>query len=190
MRSVVFRALYPDVTVRSSLTTLNPVDPYKRMRKLPEGWPRASPPGARRGSDLDQTPADGVPDDAGRVWRVELLHDPGPVRLDSLGADAEELGDLLRRVTLRDELQDFALPRRQRVRRQRRLRQVRLHQGARHERAQVHHAPQDLVDRPGQIRWRLGFDDEAVDTSPERFQDVVVVRVHGQEDHLRPRAGI
>src|SRR5712691_594084 len=36
MMSVVFRALYPPVNVRSPLTTLNSGNPYKPMRKLPE----------------------------------------------------------------------------------------------------------------------------------------------------------
>src|SRR2546425_751101 len=106
--------------------------------------------------DLSQTQANRVADDAGSVRRVELLHDPGPVGLDGLGADHEELGDLLRRLALGDKLQHLAFPRRQRIDGQRRLRQVRLHQGARDSRAQVHHARQDLVDRSDQIRGRLG----------------------------------
>src|SRR2546427_1138090 len=208
MRSLVFRALYPPVTVRSTGQRLNPGDPYKRLRKFPErrpdseyferfggpwnlkGGPGDCPYGAKRASDLDQTPANRVPDDAGGVWRVELLHDPCPVGLNGLGADAEDLGDLLRRVALGDELQDLALPGRQRVRGQRRLRQVRLHQGARDARAQVDHAAQDLLDRSDQIRGRLGLDDEPFDAHPQRFQDVVVIRVHGQENHLRLRAGL
>src|SRR5947208_4267771 len=208
MRSLVFRALYPPVTVRSTRQRLNPGDPYKRIRKFPERRPDSEdferfegpwnlkggsgecPYGAKRASDLDQTAADCVPDDAGGVRRVELLHDPCPVGLNGLGADAEELGDLLRRVTLRDELQDLTLPGRQRIRGQRRLRQVGLHQGARDARAQVNHAVKDLVDRPDQIRGRLALDDEPFDANPERFQDVLVIRMHGQENHLRLRAGL
>src|SRR2546427_6807844 len=203
MRSLVFRALYPPVTVRSTGQRLNPGDPYKRLRKFPErrpdseyferfggpwnlkGGPGDCPYGAKRASDLDQTPANRVPDDAGGVWRVELLHDPCPVGLNGLGADAEDLGDLLRRVTLRQELEDLALPVRQWVRGQRRLRQVGLHKGARDARAQVDHAAKDFVDRPDQIPGRLALDDEPFDANPERFQDVLVIRIHGQENHLR-----
>src|SRR5438034_5963441 len=56
-----------------------------------------------------------VADEAGGVRRVELLQDPGPVGLDGLGADPEELRDLLRRLALGDELQHLAFPRRQRI---------------------------------------------------------------------------
>src|SRR5256885_5744936 len=55
--------------------------------------------------DLGQTQANRVADEAGGVRRVELLQDPGPVGLDGLGADPEELRDLLRRLALGDELQ-------------------------------------------------------------------------------------
>src|SRR2546430_8779711 len=50
------------------------------------------------------------------------LHDAlpisGPVGLDGLGADPEELGDLLRRLALGDKLQHLAFPGRQRIGRQ------------------------------------------------------------------------
>src|SRR2546425_10923820 len=208
MMSVVFRALYPPVTVRSTGQRLNPGDPYKRLRKFPERRPDSEyferfggpwnlkggsgdcPYGAKRASDLDQTPTDRVPDDASGVWRVELLHDPCPVGLNGLGADAEDLGDLLRRVTLRHGLGDLALPGRPVVRGRRRLRQVGLHQGARDARAQVDHAVKDLVDRPDQIRRRLSLDGEPFDANSQRCQDVLVIRMHGQENHLRLRAGL
>src|SRR5207249_2914604 len=104
---------------------------------------------ARR-SDLDQTLTDRVANDAGGVGRVELLHDVRPVRLGGLHADAERLGDFLRGLAGRDQLQHFPLTRRERIGRQLRLRQIRLDDRPRDARAQVHHAVEHLVDRAHQ----------------------------------------
>ncbi len=41
---------------------------------------------------------------------VQLLHEFGPVLLDGLYADAEEIGDLLILIPLGNQLQDFPLP--------------------------------------------------------------------------------
>src|SRR2546425_13294106 len=79
--------------------------------------------------DLGQTHANRVADDAGSIRRVELLHDPGPVGLDGLGADPEELGDLLRRLALGDKVQHLAFARRQRIGGAGRLRPGCLHHG-------------------------------------------------------------
>jgi len=43
---------------------------------------------------------------------IQPLHDLGAVRFDRLDADAKLLGDLFGRMTLGDQLQDFALARR------------------------------------------------------------------------------
>ena len=53
--------------------------------------------------------ANGVADEVGAVSGVELGHDVGLVRFDSLDADVELVGDALVGEALGDELQDFAL---------------------------------------------------------------------------------
>jgi hypothetical protein len=60
-------------------------------------------------SGLDQAFADGVANEPRRLVDVELAHDGRAVRIGRLHADTEDLGDLLRRLALGDELQDFAL---------------------------------------------------------------------------------
>src|SRR3989454_3396717 len=76
--------------------------------------------------ELDQATADRIPDEASGAVDVGFPHDPGPVRLGGLEADPLELGDLFRGLALRDQLEDLALPRRQRVGRHLRFGQVRL----------------------------------------------------------------
>src|SRR5213593_1373014 len=126
---------------------------------------------------------------AGGLVDVGFLHDPGPVGLCGLEADPQELGDLFRGLALRDQLEDLALPSRQRVARHLRLGQVRLDDGLGDSGAQVHHASQHLVDRPHQIARGLSLDDVALDARLERLQDVVVVRVHRQENGLGAGTG-
>src|SRR5262249_37156846 len=65
----------------------------------------------------DQTGPDREPDEPGDVVDVEPLHDPHPVGLDRLDAEVEDLRDLLGRLPLGDQLQDLALPVRERVER-------------------------------------------------------------------------
>src|SRR6185436_17232878 len=91
---------------------------------------------AARRSDLDQTLADRVADDAGGVRRVELLHDVRAMGLRGLHADPEQLGDFLRGLPGRDQLQDLALTRRERIGGQLGLREVRLDHRPRDARAQ------------------------------------------------------
>src|SRR2546427_3518428 len=79
--------------------------------------------------ELDQATADRIADEASGAVDVGFPHDPGPVRLGGLEADPLELGDLFRGLALRDQLEDLALPRRQRVGRHLRLGQVRLDDG-------------------------------------------------------------
>ena len=107
-----------------------------------------------------------------------------------LEADSQEAGDLLRRLALRDELQDLALSGRQRVARYIRLGQVGFDDRLRDAGAQVHHAFQHFVDRTHQVGRDLGLDDIPLDARPDRLQDVMVVRVHREENRLGPRAGV
>src|SRR5437899_12179683 len=67
-------------------------------------------------SGLDDPPADGVADETGGPVDVELGHQPAPVRLGGLDGHSQERGSFLRRLALRNELQDLALPGTQRVR--------------------------------------------------------------------------
>src|SRR5438445_9753870 len=81
------------------------------------GGPCRGPAFPRPGpSGLDQATADGVADEPGGLVDAGLFHDPCPVGLRGLDADPQELGDLLRRLALGDELQHLALAGRQRVR--------------------------------------------------------------------------
>src|SRR5256886_12262700 len=98
-----------------------------RLRRgAPERWggwgamsgPRISSAGP---SGLDQATADGVADEPGGLVDAGLFHDPCPVGLRGLEADPQELGDLLRRLALGDELQHFSLAGCQRVHGQLRL---------------------------------------------------------------------
>src|SRR5207247_2803814 len=66
-------------------------------------------------SGLDDAAADGVAHQSGRLVDAELRHDARPVRLGSLDADSEKGGDLLRGLPLRDQLQDLAFPRAERI---------------------------------------------------------------------------
>jgi hypothetical protein len=73
---------------------------------LPGGRGSCSPPCSQRFRSWPGSPF-AV---ANSASRVELLEDFGPVALDGLGADHEQVRDLLRRVGLRDELEDLAAP--------------------------------------------------------------------------------
>ena len=75
---------------------------------------------------MDEALADGVTDEARRLVDLQLRHDPRPVGLSGLGADAEELRDLLGRPAFGHELQNLALAIRQRVAGKLRLVQRRL----------------------------------------------------------------
>src|SRR5213594_436546 len=66
-----------------------------------------------RSSESSQSPADGVADQVGRLVNVDSSHDPGPMSLSGLDLDAEERRNLLRLLTLGDQLQDLSLPPRQ-----------------------------------------------------------------------------
>src|SRR5438445_11055442 len=81
------------------------------------GWGAMSGPpiSSASPSGLDQATADGVADEPGGLVDAGLFHDPCPVGLRGLEADPQELGDLLRRLALGDELQHFSLAGCQRV---------------------------------------------------------------------------
>src|SRR5919202_2569264 len=66
-------------------------------------------------SGLDEPAADRVARQLDAVAHAELLEDVGPVRLDGLLADRQQLGDLAVRVALGDELDDLLLARGERV---------------------------------------------------------------------------
>src|SRR6059036_905084 len=67
----------------------------------------------RWGSGLDHAVTDRVADQSRRFADFKLSHDPHPVRLRGLDADAQDDANLLHGLSFRDELQDFALARAQ-----------------------------------------------------------------------------
>src|SRR5437899_6387784 len=137
-------------TVRSAGRILNSPNPRMRIRKLPEAatefplGPTVERARNRDGEkreraerlDLDQTLTDRVPNDAGGVRRVELLHNVRAVRLGGLHADPEQLGDFLRGLAGRDQLQHLAFTRGERIGRELRFGRARLDDRARDARAQ------------------------------------------------------
>src|SRR5881296_3991013 len=96
-----------------------------RLRGFPKGWvwrgsddTGPSPgctPGRSPGSGRDQSFADGVAHEPGGVVDVELVHHPAAVKLGGLDADVQQVGDLLGRFALGDELYHLPLPRAQRA---------------------------------------------------------------------------
>src|SRR4051812_15684244 len=64
---------------------------------------------------LGQTTSDRVTHELDAVAHPELAQQVRPVRLDGLLRQVQRLGDLLVRVGLSDQLQDFLLARRQRL---------------------------------------------------------------------------
>src|SRR5688500_19545461 len=85
----------------------------ERVLAAARGDHRVEPVDARSG--LDEAAADRVARELDAVAHAELLEDVGPVRLDRLLADREQLGDLAVRVALGDELDDLLLARRERI---------------------------------------------------------------------------
>ena len=69
-----------------------------------------------------QPPADSIADEGGRLMNVQLPHEVDAMRLDGFDAQPQVRRYLLRRLPLRDALDDLALARGQRVRRQGRRR--------------------------------------------------------------------
>lgn len=61
------------------------------------------------GSRLDEADSDGVAGEFEAVAQAQFLQEVGPVPLHGLGADDEQVPDLLRGVALRDELEDLLL---------------------------------------------------------------------------------
>src|SRR5262249_25416243 len=136
---------------------------------------------------LDEAPADGVADQTRRLVDVEPRHDPGPVILSRLDAHPQEPSDLLRRLSLRHELQDLMLSGTQRIGWKLSLRQVRLDHSPRDARAQVDPAAAHLLDRLNQVSRRLRLQDIAPDSRSQGVDHVGILGVHGQEDRPRPR---
>src|SRR5215510_15656407 len=113
------------LTRASSLDRRYRPAPERAIREIPascRGKSRTNgEAGVREKLSLDDAPADRVADEAGGVVDLELGHDPRAVGFGGLGADAEELGDLLGRLAFGDELKHLALAVGQGIARQRRL---------------------------------------------------------------------
>src|SRR5713101_1824833 len=62
-------------------------------------------------SGSGQPPADGVAHEAGRLMDVQLPHQVAPMRLDGFDAQVQVRRYLLRRLPLRDALDDLAFAR-------------------------------------------------------------------------------
>src|SRR5205823_974059 len=120
---------------------------------------------------LNQALTDGVPDDTGGAVDVELLHDSKPILLGGSNGDPEKPGDLLRRLALGQELQNLPFARRQRIGSPFRLGRMRLHHSLRDAGAQVDSPSEHLIDRPHQVRSRLGLRNIALDPGPARLKD-------------------
>ena len=170
------------VTVRIGDGRNKSVIPGMRTGK---SWqsPRGGP-----GSRLDDAPPDGVANEAGRVVNLEFVHDSGSVGLGALHGEAQERGDLLRRVSLGKQLKRMALPGRQRIRRQIAAGQITVDDDPGHGGAQIDTAPGDHPYRLDQVFRGLGLDDIALDPRPEGGDDLVILGVHGQEDDPGPGA--
>ena len=56
----------------------------------------------------DEAHPDVVTDQARQVVDAQPVHQPGPMRLDRLGADPQPAGDSLRRLALGDPAEDLA----------------------------------------------------------------------------------
>src|SRR6267142_3403754 len=67
------------------------------------------PPLGQGSSGLDESASDGVADETGDLVDAELDHEVAPVGLRCLLGDSQNLGNLLRRLALGDELQDLPL---------------------------------------------------------------------------------
>src|SRR3954468_2157808 len=71
--------------------------------------------GTPRSLGLGQAPADRVADELDPVAHAELAQQVGAVRLDGLLGEMQDLGDLLVRVRLGDQLEHLLLARRERL---------------------------------------------------------------------------
>src|SRR5438046_4633286 len=89
---------------------------FWKIRKVPEIRPGKSLTRWARDKDgwepsgLDQPTAHRVADEAGGLVDVGLFHDPRPMGLRGLEGDSQQLGDLLRRLDRRNQVQALALP--------------------------------------------------------------------------------
>jgi hypothetical protein len=92
---------------------------------------------------------------------VQLPHQVDPMRLDSFDTQAQVRRYLLRRLPLRDALDDLALARGQRVRWQGRASQIGLHNRVRNPRAQIERALESSVDGLHDVHRRLRLQDIA-----------------------------
>lgn len=126
---------------------------------------------------------------------IKGIHDPRSVQLCGLLTDADELGNLASALAFGDQLQHLPQARSERVISGNAVNKC-LRDDVRCLGGQVHAAAIDFADRVDQIRDALRFYDVAAHTGLERSDDVLFVRVTGEEDDAetgalgeeRPRA--
>src|SRR5262245_47923518 len=116
---------------------------------------------------LDDPLADRVADEARRLVDPELAHQPGAMELRRLDADAQDLRDLLRRLALRDQLEDLLLARGQRLLGSAPPAQRGLDDRAGDPRAQVGVPAHDLVERAHEVGGALALEHVALDAGLE-----------------------
>src|SRR3989441_12451073 len=124
-------------------------------------------------SESSQSPADGVADEVGPLVDVDSSHDPGPMGLSGLDLDAEERRNLLRLLTLGDQLKNLSLPPRQAIGRKVGLGQRGRSDGQRDAGAYVHPSPGHFADRADEGRHPVGLQDESPTSRPEGFGKVL-----------------
>src|SRR5579884_431611 len=153
--------------------------------KIPEGL-RISP-GARIENTLglDKASADGISNKVGHAVHVELMHDVAAMGIRGLYTDPKRRCNLFCRLALRNKLKHLEFARSEGLGFSAVLLEISFHDGLRNSRAQVNPAFEDLVDCFNQFGGGPRLEHIAADTGPQRFQDVPVLRVDGQEDDFR-----
>ena len=123
---------------------------------------------------------------------VELPHEVELVRLHGLGAQAEDVGNLLYRIPFCQQLDNLTLTRcKDGIGFCPSLAPVEaelFHHFPQHTRAEVVSAVIDLAHRAEQFRHGGIFQDISRGACPEALHHVIFVFVHGQEDDLGCRS--
>src|SRR5947209_8568069 len=118
---------------------------------------------------------------------VEFVHHFDAVRLGSFGGYAQDQGDFFGGVPLGHELQDLALTIGQRIVGRLASRQVRLNDRTRHARAEIDAAGADFANGNDQMLHGLSFCHATLHAGAKRLQDVVLFRVHGEQNDFCTR---
>src|ERR1043165_8209090 len=129
-----------------------------------------------RRSGLDQSAAGRIADETGGFMDAEFFHDARSIRFGGFDTELESAGDLFGGVSLGDELQHFALARRQRIGSQVSPRQIRADNDAVDATGtEIDAAADHFANGVNQFIRRLRLDDVAADAGAERGDDLVLL---------------